>query len=157
MAEIVTCFDRTDGVVKKIMYYTDGVLHREGDQPAVEYFRRKQFGREFWVRGRLHRDGDLPAVDMQPKGPRVNDRLQEWYQDGLLHRDDDKPARVTWWTQEWYRHGKRHRDEGKPAIVHKFGLQEFFEHGQRVGGSPRGLYDSDRSSNYCSYYSDDET
>ena len=41
-----------------------------------------------------------------------------WYKDGLLHRDNDLPAKIYRHYKEWYKNGKKHRDN-KPAIEYK--------------------------------------
>ena len=43
----------------KIEYRKNGILHRDGDKPAVIY----NDGTMFWYKeGKIHRDGDKPAV-----------------------------------------------------------------------------------------------
>jgi antitoxin component YwqK of YwqJK toxin-antitoxin module len=62
--------------------------------------------------GKLHRFGNLPAI----KNKRSDGRL-EWYQNGKLHRDDDKPAVIfADGTKLWYQNGKLHRDNDKQSI-----------------------------------------
>ena len=47
---------------------------------------------------------------------RIFDDRQEWYRDGLCHRDNDEPAIVfNDGKRAWLYHGKRHRCHG-PAI-----------------------------------------
>lgn len=44
--------------------------------------------------------------------------FRQWYHLGLLHRDGDLPAEITYnGTQEYYKHGLHHRENGLPAIV----------------------------------------
>jgi hypothetical protein len=63
------------------------------------------------------------------------DGTKEWYQNGLRHREDDKPAfegmighKRWYWPgvnveKAWYRHGRLHRDDNKPTIIYsKFTL-----------------------------------
>ena len=63
-------------------WYKFGDLHREGDQPAIEW---EDGGSEYYKNGQRHRDGG-PAVI------RANGDL-DWYQNGKLHREDG-PALV---------------------------------------------------------------
>jgi hypothetical protein len=80
----------------KCQWFQFGLLHRDGDLPAVEIYN----GSRMWYqRGTLHRDHDLPAV-VWASG------TQQWYQHGKLHRSFDLPA-VVWadGTQEWWVHG----------------------------------------------------
>jgi hypothetical protein len=58
-----------------------------------------------------------------------------WYQDGLRHRDNDKPAIIGKNNSKfWYQNGLRHRDGNKPAIVFNSGKREWYKNGikQRV-------------------------
>ena len=58
--------------------------------------------------------------------------LQQWYQNGQLHRDDDLPAIVNAnGSNQWYQNGKLHRDNDLPAIVWENGSKEWFRHGRR--------------------------
>jgi hypothetical protein len=58
-----------------LKWYRDGVLHRDGDLPAVML----NYGAMGWFdHGRLHRGGDLPAII---DGPR-----REWWDAGERHR-----------------------------------------------------------------------
>lgn len=110
-----------DGI--KVQWHKHGVLHRDGDRPAAEYYN----GAQVWCQnGQIMRDGDKPAVIL-------GNGAELYFKDGTLHRDEDKPA----WilnkkleyideeghrggnyniTQKWYRHGRLHR-EGDPAVV----------------------------------------
>ena len=53
-------------------------------------------------------------------------RLERWSKDGMLHRDNDKPAEICYhkdgsvYLEEWFKDGKRHRDNDKPAYIHYF-------------------------------------
>jgi hypothetical protein len=65
----------------------------------------------------LHSINDNPArIDFE------NYRL-EWYSEGRLHRDGDKPAVVTFTEDgcllslEWYYAGRQHRDGNRPAVI----------------------------------------
>jgi hypothetical protein len=54
------------------------------------------------------------------KGPAIiyASGSQEWYKNGVLHREGDLPA-IIWanGTQVWYKNGKRHREGDLPAII----------------------------------------
>jgi hypothetical protein len=57
-------------------------------------------------------------------------KIQEWYRDGLPHRDDG-PASITRYTdgatiEIYYRQGKQHRDNG-PACITRFADGSTFE------------------------------
>ena len=81
---------------------------------------------------------------------RVNEyRGQKWYFNGILHREDDKPALIisnrgqSWYynarlrykyydhtnipiTQEWWFKGKLHRENDKPAIITSDGYKVWY-------------------------------
>lgn len=64
----------------------------------------------------------------------------EWYQDGLLHRDNDKPAVINAdGTKAHYQKGLIHRDGDKPAVIGGNGLLEYrrFGHLHREDGPAR--------------------
>lgn len=113
-----------------------GILHRDGDKPAVI----TAYGRQQWHKhGRVHRDNGLPAV------VDYNGAVMEWYKDGVpyregglpvvvhtsgsqlwkdtnnvLHRDGDLPAVIDAdrSTLEWHVHGQRRREqEDLPAVI----------------------------------------
>ncbi len=79
-----------------------------------------------------------------------------WYKDGVIHRDDDLPAKIDrfgikYWYQNgkldrpsggpsidyhsgllaWYKNGLRHRDNGLPAIVYPDGTCYYYENGEK--------------------------
>jgi len=103
-------------------WYTHGILTRkeivDGWGTTTTYYN---------ARGQLHREGDLPALVLEGyyKGN------QEWWRDGVLHRDaGDQPAVIThtgtmkWFgtcthrdkTMEWWMEGKRARHPGLPTV-----------------------------------------
>lgn len=53
----------------------------------------------------------------------------EWYQDGLLHREEDLPAKIEFdGSLRWFRQGKLHRLEG-PAIITPKGRHYWYQDG----------------------------
>lgn len=125
----------------------DGLIHREGDLPAVIH---ADGGQEYFRHGLRHRDDDLPAV-VQADG------YSRWYRNGIVHREGDLPAIVhsdgsRWWmqqgryhrdgdlpaiiradgTQEWRWRGRAHRDGGLPAVIRADGTCEYWNHGVRI-------------------------
>ena len=63
---------------------------------------------------------------------------EEWWQHGVMHRDDG-PAVKGWdGYEEWHQHGEMHRDDG-PAIKHPDGYEEWRQLGvlHRDGGPAR--------------------
>jgi hypothetical protein len=68
--------------------------------------------------GELHSYADKPALVFRNSKGRVY--REEWYYNGLPHREGDKPAVAVWYcdtvkislhTLEWYTLGKMHRDK----------------------------------------------
>jgi len=75
--------------------YKDGVLHRDGDLPAIEDMDENK--KEWYKHGVLHRAiGELSAVEL-PDGSK----------NGVLHRDDNLPAFIaTNGPMKWYTNGE---------------------------------------------------
>ena len=62
-----------------------------------------------------------------------------WYKNGLMHRDNDKPAVIfPNNTKAWYKNGKIHRDGDKPAVMGVNGTKMWYKNGllHRGGGKP---------------------
>ncbi len=113
-------------------WYYNGLLHRHGDLPALEY----ADGVKTWYHhGKIHRDNDLPAIGNPVNGTQLwyfhgvrhreadlpavvwaNGRMEWWYC-GMLHRGNDKPAVVTSSRLMWYHQGLLHRIGDKPALI----------------------------------------
>jgi hypothetical protein len=95
---------RADG---DVFCYSNGLLHRDGDKPAIIINGTYGSSLSWFQYGVLHRDEDKPAV--------VESGYEEffqWYQNGLLHREDKKPALIINCAEcgevehhEWYEHG----------------------------------------------------
>ena len=116
-------FDRVSIHGKRMMeWYKDGVFHREGGLPAVDYGGGDL---QWWVNGKKHREGGLPAVEIHFFGTLA---IQEWWVDGKLHRDGDLPASVCCLTQQtkYYKNGVLHRDGNKPAWIDYRFDKEYF-------------------------------
>ena len=91
-------------------------------------------GIQVWknAKGDIHRDGDLPAIINAEAG------FESWFQNGLEHRDNDKPAVVRFnGAKEWYQEGKLHRNGDEPAFIHPH-IKEWRKHGvlHRAGDRP---------------------
>ncbi len=85
----------------------------------------------------------IAELSAAPANVARNDKKQEWFKDGVLHRDDDLPAVIhSDGTQEWRQHGKLHRDGDKPAYVRADGTREWWQHGKfhREADSPAVIY-----------------
>lgn len=87
-------------ICKKTYINKDGLISRKGNKPA--YF-------EYNKEGLVIKRG--------------------WYQNGKLHRDNDKPALIETLFNDpnkivlecWYKNGQLHRDNDKPAYVEHYG------------------------------------
>ena len=52
----------------------------------------------------------------------------EWYKNGELHRDGDKPAvEYSNGDKMWYQNGKLHRDGDKPAVEYAIGDKKWYK------------------------------
>ena len=94
---------------------------------------------------RLHSPeyGNLPAV-IWVTGD------QEWYKNGLRHRDGDLPAVAAASNQEWWVNGKRHRDVDLPAVIIIDDTQQWYVNNQRhrMGDLPAIIYADGRQGWY---------
>jgi len=50
---------------------------------------------------------------------------QEWFHNGLRHREDGPSVITTDGSQEWHRNGKRHREDG-PAVICASGTRYWY-------------------------------
>lgn len=86
----------------------------------------------------LNKDGKIHRDGDKPA--RVSPSgTQEWYKDGKIHRDGDKPAVISHdGTQSWYKDGKIHRDGDQPARISHLGVQTWYKDGKvyREGDKP---------------------
>ena len=110
--------DDTSGVSR---WFIDSELHREGDQPA--HVDTTQGIRRWHRHGVLHRDGDKPAIE-------ADDGNRRWFVNGNLHREGDQPAYIDTkqGTRKWYKRGSLHRDGGKPAVEQGEFRWEYYVH-----------------------------
>lgn len=116
---MTTTVEITENSVK---YYTDDLLHRDNDLPAIE----QASGTKFWYfKGKPHRKGDLPAVVFAGG-------TKEWWKNGLMHRDGNKPA-VEFFNggKMWYVNGLLHREDDLPAIEYAGGFKAWYLRGIR--------------------------
>lgn len=105
-----------DGTKK---WYQKGLLHRDGDLPAVQYYNGDK---EWYQRGLLHRDNDLPSVER-------SDGSKRWYQKGALHRENDLPAiMIPGIVDRWLQHDVLDRKNG-PAVIWCSGMMEWSRDG----------------------------
>lgn len=71
-----------------------------------------------------HRHHSLHSTDDYPARIDFENFKLEWFANGRLHREDDKPAVVTFtpdgclYSLEWYYAGFRHRDNNRPAVIY---------------------------------------
>jgi antitoxin component YwqK of YwqJK toxin-antitoxin module len=85
-----------NGNVESKEYYKNGVLHRDGDLPAVINYRKNGIVnyKHYYDDGKLNRDGDLPAVlTYHPEGTLA---YEGYYKNWLMHRDGGLPSGITY-------------------------------------------------------------
>jgi hypothetical protein len=75
----------------------------------------------------------------------VNDLVEIWCVDGLLHRTDG-PAHIKDGIQSYYQNGQRHRADG-PAIIYSDGTVEYWLEGARVIAAMLDIYNKPASTN----------
>jgi hypothetical protein len=134
-------------VIDKGTYYTIHYMlnyrnHREYDLPSMEttYCNKAlDIIRELYKnRGDVVKQYNIICHGVDPKCYHsnltfniTNDNLDTgdlfWHYNGILHRDNDKPAIIRGHgVKEWWRHGKQHRDGDQPAIIYDTGDQYWY-------------------------------
>ena len=79
----------------KIWINKDGKIHREGNQPAIEYVD----GYKAWyINGELHRDNDEPAAE--------DHGYKAWFKNGSRHRVKGAAIEYPNGTKSWYLNDK---------------------------------------------------
>ena len=134
----------------------EGQLHRDNDEPAIEF---KDGSKEYWKNGvrydpesganvkkgpmikkTPHPGGWDVVVITHPDGTveyaREKNGSVRYYKEpgaqGEIHRTGDNPAIIHWnGTKEWWVDGSPHRDGDKPAIEHYNGGKEWYTNGVR--------------------------
>jgi hypothetical protein len=67
-----------------------------------------------------YRNGLLHRESDKPAYIDNNNHVEKWYKDGLLHRDKNKqPAYIDQFCQKWYKNGILYRENDKPALVYE--------------------------------------
>lgn len=103
-----------------IKYFSEGLLHRDDDLPAIEH---SDGTKEWFFKGERHRGGGKPAI-VRADGTKI------YYKHNKHHRSGDLPA-FEWanGTKEWWVDGIRHRDNGQPALIRHDGIETLYENG----------------------------
>jgi hypothetical protein len=126
------------------VWYVNGVIHREGNEPAII----TSDGTRQWIQnGKFHSDAMHPAIQ-HANGDKIwlnngkyhsyNDQpalitnvTKQWYKDGVLHRSNDMPAIIrSDGTHEWYKDGVLHRSNDMPAVIKSDGTREWYKYGK---------------------------
>jgi antitoxin component YwqK of YwqJK toxin-antitoxin module len=116
----------TNGNASIKTYKKNGVLHRDGDEPARIVYRDaydvdtlKKV--EYHKSGMRHRDGDKPQSITYDKYGDVE--IEQYLVNDQMHRDGDKPAYIYYYdngdirTEVYIKNDDYHRDGNKPAII----------------------------------------
>jgi hypothetical protein len=107
------------GQERAVSWYSHGVLAREEDKPCRIFFGEGYY-ETFNENNNLHSYGENPAtIGTYDDGQSYS---VEWKQDGILHRDNDKPARLFYTNgfienEFYFVNGQEHRSNGQPAVV----------------------------------------
>ena len=97
-------------------------------------------------------EGDLHRDGNKPARIYANG-IKAWYKNGKEHRDGDRPA-VIWANKVkiWYRDGKRHRDGGLPAVVSANGTKKWYKNGYFYTPKKRNGHYDDRVVDLTDYH-----
>jgi hypothetical protein len=92
--------------------------------------------------GKLHSFYDIPAYVLIFDYKCSDESIitydyREWYKNGKLHRDEDKPAYIHTSTpynhyrdtKRWYQNGALHREYGRPALISCGGIEKYYMNG----------------------------
>jgi len=91
-------------------------------------------GTSFKKNGKMHRDYDKPAYEYSRD--LLFSGADKWYQEGMLHRDNDLPAIISRdGVQQWFQNDLRHRDKGRPAVVFPNGEKWWCKEGRLHRGN----------------------
>ena len=124
-----------------ISWFRDGKLHRDVDRPAVirgkeEYVVRFLDNSMYDITDPWEKDY-FQSWDVPFKWP--IDIKQEWYVDGIRHRDGDKPAiREGHGYCVWYKNGEKSRDNPDKPVCISGNQAYWIVDGEEVGGDNRG-------------------
>ena len=78
------------------------------------------------------KDGERHSYNDAPAYITARFTTENWYKEGKLHRENDKPAVVNnEGDKSWYYEGKLHRENDKPAYVTWNGFKAYWYHGKR--------------------------
>ena len=112
---------------KRFTWYKNGKIHREGDKPAKlcgkEEILNLFLKRSEQVSQDLSQDLSQPLIEPTRIELEVESVHQEWWKDGFLHREGDKPAIRSGCLYSrslfavWYKNGKKYRDGNKPVLI----------------------------------------
>jgi len=105
-------------------WWIHGIRHRL-DGPAIE----SAHGEAWYINGKLHRiEGPAYTYRSFPFPSQYS--TEEWFVNGLRHRDNDLPAIISNNAQEWFLNGNHHRENNQPAILNRFGYTQWFVNGK---------------------------
>lgn len=84
-------FREPPNVESKVIYYVDGIIHRDNDEPAVKIFYPNKYinKRYYYKNGKLHREGDKPAVIIYDRDGNIE--KTEFYIDGTKVNNSQTP------------------------------------------------------------------
>ena len=106
-------------------------VHHELTEPAISLFDNttKIYGKD----GYITRESDKPSIIIYRESD--NHKVLFWFKNGLIHRDNDKPAQVLnskYMKEEtWFNKGLMHREIDKPAFIdYQNNIKIWFKNGK---------------------------
>lgn len=118
----------------EIEYHKNGMLHRDNGKPSLIRYNDKGEVSElsYHINGDLHSpDNNTPAKMVKTYDKYDSSHVEEYYKNGMLHRDGDLPALISNENgdsvQKFYKDGKLHR-ENAPAVIKKYENKNIIEY-----------------------------
>lgn len=149
---------------KKTQYMEYGLEHREGGLPSYEATDGYTTEKRYKVRGKFQSpNNNTPSSHIKYiSGAEKGTEFKEFHKNGVLHREDDKPAVIQtsngMITKKWYKNGELSRDGNKPhTIVYDKNTKKVLErHWDRPLGSnlPNSIIEHENGNIVKEYYNE---
>lgn len=127
--------DKSQISIKEISYHKNGFLHKK-NYPAQLLFSGNDDNKIILSKS-YYKNGKKHRNDDKPAVISFPN-CYEYYKEGLLYGDGDNPAVLEDRFSKYYKEGLLRRDGDLPAIIHKNGSVEYYKYGipYRIEGLP---------------------